>query len=395
VKHIYFDHAATTREAEEVSKAIKMAAKNSYGNPDSSHNLGLSSSRLLEKSRKIIANAFNCKSDEVIFTSGGTESNNIAILGAYYSAQKNLKTGRLHAISSTIEHSSVLNVMRRLIEFGVDVDFVKPNENGEISIHDVINKLRPETFLISIMHANNETGVVNNVRKLYRAIIEASEKIKFNIFNRPLLHTDACQNPMYSSINRESLGADLISIDAHKIHGPKGVGALYISKDANITPITYGGGQEEGYRPGTVAVPLVAGFSEAIVLAEKSRMKWREKVQELSRMMENEIQKNFSDALIVGSKTLRLPNIVSVVLPNIDAELVCMRLSSHGIYISSKSACLGNEKGSYVIEEILGGSKKNEALRFSFDHTNTKKEVREVIKVLRLLSNKNLLRSSS
>ncbi len=388
MKNVYLDNVSTTPVDPAVLKEVFWCMKNVYGNAGSQHAAGVFAKKTLDKSRETIAGVVNCKPAEIIFTSGGTESNNIAILGVAASLAKKLSYPEMHMITTAIEHSSVIESFKHLESLGVSVDYVLPNEEGEVFAENVFKKIRPNTVLVSIHYANNEIGVIEPIHKISKILKLAGNKI------RPIFHVDACQAPLYLDVNKETLGADIISFDGHKIYGPKGVGCLYISSRINLAPIIFGGGQEKSLRSGTENVPLIAGLAESFILAAARRKKDKIKVGNLKKHFLEQIRKNIPEAIMNSSLDNGLPNIANISLPGINADLAVIRLSAKGIYCSSKSACRGSQEGSYVIAALGKQLYGKSSLRFSFVRNTKKTELDYAIRVLTELYKSGFLNSA-
>ena len=248
LKVIYFDNSATTRIYDEALNKYTDISKNFYENSSALHVGGINAEREIENNRKIIAQSFGVKQDEIIFTSGGTEGNNMAILGVCNANQRKGK----HIITTSIEHHSVLNTCKYLESIGFDVTYVNPDKNGKINVYDIKNSIKEDTILVSVMLSNNETGVMQPVNE----IKEVCKDITF--------HTDAVQG--YGKCNLKKINADIITVSAHKIHGPKGIGALYVKKGTKINPIIFGGNQDGVLHSGTMNTPSIASFGKAVIL---------------------------------------------------------------------------------------------------------------------------------
>lgn len=374
--NVYLDNVSTTPVDPAVLEEVFGCMKSVYGNAGSQHAAGVFAKKILDRSRKTIAEFVNCKPAEIVFTSGGTESNNIAILGAAAALAKKMAYSKMHMVTTAIEHSSVIESFKKLESLGVSVDYILPDEKGEVSAETVLKKLRPNTVLVSVHYANNEIGIIEPIHKISKIL--KSEKSK----TKPVFHVDACQAPLYLDVNKETLGADIISFDGHKIYGPKGIGCLYISSRFHLTPIIFGGGQEKSLRPGTENVPLIAGLAKSFALAAARRKKDEIKVGDLKKYFLERIRKNIPEAVINSTLDNGLPNVVNVSLPGIDADLAVIRLSAKGIYCSSKSACRGGQTGSYVIAALGKELYKKSSLRFSFSRYTKKTELDYVIRIL-------------
>lgn len=377
-KRIYLDFATTTPVDSEVKLAMEKYESSNFGNPSSIYMEGVVAKNELDLSRKKIAFELGVKSNHVLFTSGGTESNNMAILGYARSLEKNgVSLRNVHMITSVIEHSSILNCYKYLESLGVTVDYVGVSEKGLVSVDEVKNKIRPNTEFISIMYANNEIGTIQPIRKISNLLKEsfANKKIVF--------HTDASQAPLYLNVKCESLGVDMMTIDSHKIYGPKGIGALYVGQGVKIEPVNFGGHQEFGLRPGTENVSSIVGFAKAVELSGKRRKSDSKKVSSLRDYLIKKImgskEKIKGDVFLNGDSVLRLPNNINISLTEYDTEFLTLRLDSKGIAVSTKSACMEGSDKSYVVDALyrkdVDSKKAKTTLRISLGRNSSKKEV--------------------
>ena len=386
-KRIYLDYATTTLLDPEVEKVMRPYQARLFGNPDSIHSEGVVAARALSAFRARVARVLQAREHEIIFTSGGTESNNLAIQGVIQeikNQKSKIKDFKPHVVTSVIEHASVLEPIRVLEEAGdITATYVSVDGDGILDLVAFKKALRPETVLVSVMHANNEIGTIQPVRKIARLILDSRSSIPYTLYPNPFLHTDACQSALYLLLDQNRLGADLISFDAHKMYGPKGVGALYVRKGVALSPIMYGGGQERGCRPGTVPLPLIAGFSEALSLAAKRREKSAMRVETLRNYFFEKIKISFPSAVINGSITERLPNNVHISIPGLNAEFAVLQLDALGVSCSAKSACLENERESYVVKALgRRDNSEHSSLRFTLGSDTTKRDIDETVRLL-------------
>ncbi len=356
MKRVYLDNSATTPIDPRVIKEIFLHFKKTFGNPDSIYHEGVGSKKVLEDSRKNFASLLGAHTDEIIFTSGGTESNNIAILGVVKAFLEKNTTEECHVIISSVEHASVREVVYELRSSGIKVDEVPVLPNGLVDLQILKKLLKKETALVSVQYANNEMGAIQPIREIAKILKNyRDEKKEKNGENFPIFHTDASQAFCYLDCNVERLGVDLMTLDGQKIYGPKGVGALYVKRGAMISPIIFGGGQERGLRPGTPNVPLIAGLVKAGQICFDEREKETKRLSKLRDWLISEILKIApKGAIINGDSKERLPNNVNFSVPSIDAEFLVLKLDVAGIAISTKSACLKQEESSYVVS-ALGG----------------------------------------
>lgn len=354
-KRIYLDYAAATPVRDEV---IKEMQKNFafFANPSSLHEDGVWAKKFLSEKREEVAGAVGVRPDEITFLSSGTESDNLAIRGvvtAFLEKNKNIKP---HIVTSTIEHSAVLEVVKALVKEGLcDATFISPEEDGSISVKKIKEALKPETILVSIIHANNEIGTIADIKEISKAIRHFKKYDKKNHLDiYPLLHTDASQSFAYFDIQMNSFPADLMTFNSSKIYGPKGIALLYVRKGVPIKPIIFGGGQERGLRPGTEDLVSVAGFAKAIDLAVKEREKESARLADLKKYFFTKAHEVLGERLrINGNTENRIPNNINITIKNFESELMVFELDAKGISVSSKSACnesAGDE--SSVISEL-------------------------------------------
>jgi len=369
-KRIYFDYAATTPVEGEVVDSMKPFFSKEYGNATSLHQEGRNARTAIDESRSMLAQFLHCKSENIIYTSGGTESNNLAISGVFGGRDLSGK----HAITSVIEHPSVLNVFEVLEKRGLRVSYIGVTEDGIIDMEEFVQSLTKETDLVSVMFANNEIGTLQPISDIARYLKKHAPDT--------LLHTDASQAPLFFGIDVNRLGVDLLTLDAHKIYGPKGIGALYVDSRVQLSPVLHGGTQESGIRAGTENVPSIVGFSKAYAISEERRKKDLEYITKLRDYFFEELQKNFPYSVINGHKEKRLPNNVNVSLGNIDGEFLVVQLDEEGIACSSRSTCFGSGgEGSSVVAALDALRAKN-SVRFSLGRETKKSDIDYTIKAL-------------
>lgn len=358
---IYLDNNASTPLDPEVIEEICSALR-FYGNPSSRHKTGQHARSLIEKARKKVADVVNASEEEIVFTSGGTESNNLSILGTAF-----LK-GKGHIITSVIEHPSVINPCRFLQEKGFSVSYVGVKRDGTIDLEELKGAIRDDTILITIMHANNETGIIQPIEEI--GLIAREKGITF--------HTDAAQTVGKIPVDVERLNVDLLTIVSHKFYGPKGIGALYIKKGLRIQPILFGAGHERGLRPGTENLPGIAGIGKACELAKEYVKKRASYLKGLTETLYRKLKDLIPDVSLNGDPELRLPNTLNLCLKGIQStDLV--NILSDSVAISTGSAChAGVKRPSSVL--LAMGLTEEEALssiRISLGKDNTEEEVKE------------------
>jgi len=355
---VYLDNASTTKVKDEVIRSMQVYQTEIYSNPSSIHSQGEKAKQALEKARKIIADKLNAKPNEIIFTSGATESNNLALRGIanYY------KKG--HIITTKIEHASILETCKELEKQGFKITYLDVDQEGYIDLKDLETKITKETILISIIHVNNEIGTIQDLNKISE--IALKYKIKF--------HTDTAQS--FCKIDINSKNIDLISLNSHKIHGPKGIGALYIKTGTKLTPQITGGGQEFNLRSGTENLPAIIGFAKAVELFTET--------DQISKL-----QKYFIEELlnIPGTKLNgpinRLCNNINLQFPKIESDSLLLKLDQQGIYTSTGSAC-SSKKPSHVLKAIgLTDKQIKHSLRLSLSIFNNKEQIDYTIKKIK------------
>jgi cysteine desulfurase len=376
-KRIYLDYAAATPISKGALREQKKVGE-LFANPSAIHINGVEARASLENSRKTIASILGCRPREVVFTSGGTESNNLAILGFAIELEKNnLKLNKTHWITTKIEHPSVIECFKELEKRGAEVTYLSVNSEGIIKPNILRNELRENTVFVSIGWANSEIGVVQPLHALAKIIKKKSESI--------IIHSDAGQAPLYLTSIVHGIGVDLLTLDSGKLYGPRGIGALYKKNSANISPILFGGSQEQGLRPGSENVSLAAGFAKALVEAHHNRKSESDRLVEVRNVFIEKVKENIQEAKLNGGSKFILPNIVSVAVPNIDNEYIMLALDYAGISISTKSSCLeGEESESHVIRALgLEDWRAKNALRFSFGLDTTKKEILVTVQKLK------------
>lgn len=369
---IYLDNCSTTKPRKEVIDEMLDALQNHYGNPSSLHRLGLNAEKRIEHSRRIIADALKVKPEEIYFTSGATESNNMAINSII---DKYSRFGK-HIITTAIEHPSVYNVIKKLEERGYDVTYLKVDENGIISLDELANSIREDTILISIMQVNNEIGSIQPTWKVKDIIKEKKSKA--------VLHVDGVQAFGKIPIKLKNWGIDAFSISGHKLHGPKGIGVLYIDNNLKLNPIIYGGGQERGFRSGTENVPGIIGLGKAVEIMNKNFEKEQNHVRDLKLYFIDRLQE--IDKIRINSlDKYSSPYILNVSFEHVRGEVLLHYLEKKGIYVSTTSACSSkSHKESRVLKELgLTDLQIEGAIRFCFSYEITKEDIDYTIDVLK------------
>ena len=367
---IYFDNSATTKPYDEVAAAVFDTMKNNYGNPSSLHKLGIEAERAVKQAKERVAAALKVSPNEIFFTSGGTESDNIAILGVAKASR-----GR-HIISTPLEHPAVLNTLSELESRGYHVDYAPVGKDGKVILSEFKKLIRPDTILVTAMLVNNEIGTIEPVAEMSRILKSKNPRAVF--------HVDAVQGFGKIPMTADILGADLISLSSHKIHGPKGMGALYIRKGTRLRPIMFGGGQQQGIRSGTENVPGIVGFGLAAKIAVTDLNEKTAKMEKLKTRLRNGI-KNSIDNIMINTPENNAPHILNVSFGGVKAEVVLHSLEMQDIYVSSGSACSSHKKEpSYVLTEIgVPRQMIDGSIRFSLSEFNTEEDVDTTVEVLK------------
>lgn len=372
---IYLDNCSTTKPRKEVVDAMLNAFTMEFGNPGSLHRLGIKSEKKVKEAREIIANFLKVDSKEIFFTSGGTESNNIAIQSII---NKYSRKGK-HIITTRIEHPSVLNVFKHYEELGYRVTYLKTDNYGMVNLKELEDSIKEDTILISIIHVNNEIGALQNIK--------AIKEIINNSISKPLLHLDGIQSFGKVDFSLKALGVDTFSFSGHKVYGPKGIGGLYINKGLKLDPIVFGGNQESGLRSGTENVPGIIGFGEAVKSLSNNSLSDAKLVKELKEYMASKVMEEIDDVKI--NTTLdnnSSPYILSITFKHTRGEVLLHYLEEKDIYVSTSSAC--SSKGttkSHVLKSINLTDKEIEGtIRVCFSYEITKEDIDLTVETLKV-----------
>lgn len=377
---IYFDNSATTQPYKEVIKLVAKLMSEEFGNSSSLHTLGIRAERILEDNRDKLATTIKAKPEELIFTSGGTESVNMSLRGT----AEILKRSGKHILSSPVEHSAALESLKELERLGYEVEYLDVDKYGRILVDDLKSKLRKDTILVNIMAVNNELGTIEPLG-------EAAQIIKSNS-KRTIFHVDAVQAYGKILINTRDLNADFISFSGHKIHGPKGVGMLYMRKGIRLHPLMMGGGHERNLRAGTVNVPGIAGFGLAASIKTERMKEDQKNSRKIRNILINELNNSIGTDIRINSPEDGVENILNISFKGIKAETLLHFLEMREIYVSSGSACNSKKNAiSHVLKAIeIPRQWAEGAIRFSFGSFNTEKEavitadaIKEIITKLR------------
>lgn len=378
----YLDNSATTKPSDACVNAVNKMLTESWGNPSSLHSLGVSAAKEIIFARTAVAESLGAEKEEIIFTSGGTEANNLALFGAV-KAKKRLGN---KIVTTAIEHESVLQSAQELELQGFEVIYLQPDKYGFISEEQIKEAVDDKTILVSIMYVNNEIGSVMPVEKIKRIVTKANSPA--------LIHIDCVQAYGKIPINVKKLGVDLATVSAHKIHGPKGVGALYVNKAANLTnqnfARTFGGEQERKIRTGTEAAPLIAGFGEAVKELDLSKQQ-KDKIKELNAYAKEKLSK--IDGLTFNSGENASPYIINIYVPTfMRSQTILQELSSnYNVYVSNGSACAKGKKSHVLTAMGLSNEALDKSIRISFSRYNTKEEVDLLVNALTELIQKHPL----
>ncbi|MBM4447035.1 MAG: cysteine desulfurase NifS [Chloroflexi bacterium] len=370
MKRIYLDYAATTPTHPEVMKAMLPYFTDSFGNPSSIHSLGQEAKHAVEKARNQVAALIGATSDEVVFTGSGTEADNFAVKGVALSRHGKGN----HIITSSIEHHAVLETCKFMEEQGLSVTYLPVDGYGMVDPNDVKKAITNKTILISIMHANNEVGTIEPVAEIGNIAREA--EIYF--------HTDAVQAVGRIPVDVNKLNVDLLSISAHKLYGPKGVGALYVRQGTRVSPFMHGGNQERGKRASTENVPAIVGLGKAAEIAQQEMLEEAQKLTTLRDRLIEGILKNIEHTQLNGHPVMRLPNNANVSISYVEGESILLNLDLAGICVSTGSACSSSNLGPSHILAAMGlpPLQAHGSLRFTLGKWTTEEEINQVLHVL-------------
>lgn len=368
---IYLDYAAATPLDERVFAAMEPFLRREFGNPSSLHTLGVHARQAVENARKTVARALSAEPDEIVFTSGTTESINVALLGVLRAHGMYGK----HVITAATEHDAGLKALAAL---GCEVTYVSVDVDGQVRPEDVVAAIRPDTILVSLMHANNEIGTVLPIAAIGREILKNREA-RGSIY--PLFHTDAAQTVGVLPCDVRQLHVDLLSFGGAKLYGPKGIGALYIRRGVEVAPLFFGGNQERGHRAGTENVPGIVGLAKAVELAEELREAEAVRLTGLRDGLIDKIQTRIQNVRLNGHRTDRLPGNIDFSFPGVDGEELVLRLDAAGIAASTAAACKAGGTGTSSILEALGRTPEEVkgSLRFTLGRGTTSEELEAVL----------------
>ena len=369
LKEIYLDNSATTKVYTEAAETAFKVMTEVYGNPSSLHMKGVEAERVLEEARTEVANALGGNPDGLYFTSGGTEANNLAVIGGALAKKRRGNK----VIVSAYEHDSVIKSAKQLETMGFSVTYLAPDENGIITPLSVFEAVDEKTVLVSVMLVNNEIGAINPIKEICAAAKRKNPDVVF--------HTDAVQGFCKVPFKAEKSGVDLVTVTAHKIGGPKGIGALWIKKGARVLPNHFGGEQEKQLRPGTQAMPLIAAFGKAVSLETESSSERKEKMSMLERYLKESVKD--IDGIVLNSKEGALSNIVNISALGIRSEIMLHFLENRGIYVSSGSACALGAKSHVLAAMGYDSARIDSAIRISFGRETEKEDIDELVAALK------------
>jgi len=371
---IYLDNSATTKPFQEVVDEVIKYLMDEYGNPSSLYRMGITVEKGIRASREEVAKVINSLPEEIYFTSGGTESNNLAIWSAFHSSQRRERP--LHMITTTIEHPSVYEMFRYFERLGVEITYLPVDRHGKINLEQLADSIKDNTCLVSIMHVNNEIGTIQEVEKIGNIIYQSNPKTLF--------HVDGVQAFCKVPVSLKNSNIHFYSMSGHKIHGPKGVGALYIKKGVRPTSMFYGGGQEQGLRPGTENVPAIMGFGKAVQIYSKNAEKYHNHLMKLKKILSQEMLSQVHETVINGPHPDEgAPHIINISFIGIRAEVLLHALEQRGIMVSTGSACSSRRRRvSHVLTAIgLNHTQAEGAIRFSLSPLNTEDEIYKTVEV--------------
>ena len=375
---IYLDHAATTPMAPEVIDVMTKALNENYGNASSIHQLGKKNRVLIDYARQTMAESIGAKPNEIIITSGGTESDNTAII----KTAEYFKNHGKHIITTNVEHPAVLNPLKYLETEGFEVTYLPVNEKGQITLEQVKEAIRPDTILISIMYGNNEVGTMMPIQEVGEYLKELDQRVIF--------HTDAVQAYGTVALDVETLNVDLLSVSAHKMNGPKGIGFLFIREGVKIPSLLLGGAQENEHRAGTENIPAILAFEKAIQIHQKHQNENYNHLMELKKTFIQEMDKAAIDYSINGVVEHALPHVLSLCIPTIPSDMLLIQLDLEGVCLSAGSACsAGTLEPSHVLTAMFGDEaiEIDHTLRFSFGVDTTIEEIKRTVAILQKIVN--------
>lgn len=372
MSEIYFDNSATTKQLNSVTSVMVHTAEKYYGNPSSLHSLGYEAEKELRRNRQILSDVLNCDEKEVVFTSGGSESNNLAIIGY---VRANPRKGN-HILVTETEHPSVLECARYLAESGCNVEYIPVDRKGIPDVDWIRDKVNEKTILVSVQHVNSETGSILPIKEICKTVKAKNISTVF--------HTDCVQSFGKLKMDTKELECDMLSISAHKISGPRGVGVLYVKKGIRLEPVIFGGGQESGLRSGTENLPAIAGFAKAATIAYENLAENFDKVKKIRDYIAMELGKE-NKVHVISDLENGLPYILNVSFEGLRAEVLLHSLEARGVYVSTGSACSTRKsRRSHVLTAMkIPNNIIDGAIRISFSPHNTMEEAVEAVGIIK------------
>jgi cysteine desulfurase len=380
-KRIFLDYASITPAAKEAAEAMAEYSRKNFANPSALYEEGMRAKQAMKDSREKIARILGARAGEIVFASGGTESDNLALLGVFEAARQN-GIGRPHIIATKIEHPAILEVCREIEKRGGEVSYISVSPDGLVSPKDIPAAIKENTFLVSVMYANNEIGTIQPIKEIGKLIKEWRVK-KGKTY--PYFHTDACQAVLYCPLNVSKLGVDLMTLDGVKMHGPRGAGILFVRDGVEIRRTIFGGGQENGLRSGTENVAGMVGLAVALELADKLRESESARLAEIRDYAIEKIRGTFPQATLNGSPANRLPNNVNICFPGTDGEYMVVALDVEGICASYSSSCQTNKENSssYVVSALGKPNCAASSLRITLGRETKKEDMDALVKSLK------------
>lgn len=391
MKRIYLDNASATPVSNTALKAVLETAKKFPGNPSGIHKEGRLARASLELARASVADVLSARPDEIVFTSGATEANNLAITGVL----RVCGIARPRIIVSAIEHASVLELAHTLKSAGLQVDYLPVDSRGLVNTKELRKLITPDTVLVSVMYANNEIGTIEPITDIAKEIRHA-RKVNGGVY--PYFHTDAAQTGNYLDMNVLRLGVDLMTLSSGKTYGPRGIGALFVKRGVNLLSQMYGGEHEGGRRPGTEAVPLAVGFATALAEAQKMSVEEGKRVKKLRDSLSSKILKKISGTSINGDLEHSLPNILNISFDGVESEALVLYLDATGIAVSGRSACKSSEGGPSHVILAIGKANEGESgsIRFSLGRETKNEDITRVAdELIRLVPQLRMMQANS
>jgi cysteine desulfurase len=370
MKRIFLDYASTTPLDRKVERAMRPFMSADFGNPSALYKEGVIAKNAIKESREKIARLLNVRAEELVFTASGTEADNLALLGLFNFYKKQFTP---HIVTTNIEHPGILEIAKYIEQEGGEVSYIPVDERGLVDPQKIEAALKPTTILVSVMYANNEIGTIEPLRDISRRVHAYRE---INTTEFPYLHTDASQAANYLDLSFQKLGVDMMTLDASKIYGPKGIGLLAARRSVPLTPIVFGGGQEKGLRSGTENVPAIVGMAEALVAAQHIKEKESLRLKTLRDYFFDELIKLNVNVSINGDREARLPNNINICVPGLDAEFAVIKLDHLGVSASSASSCMNLSENSYsYVVDALGNGCRESSLRFTLGRATKKRDL--------------------